>query len=146
MGSSRNMPGEGSGKDLPESGFTGKYGKGKIEGGGFMNKGGATVRKMVGPGKGSAGWNKLWPVLPDKGAKKINGTVKKGVSSKTYNVGSSTSPSGANPDVGTILFGGTGGGGDQVIPVEKVSFLSSIPTIVWVILAVGGGYFLLKKM
>jgi hypothetical protein len=75
------------------------------------------------------------------------GTVgKKSVGKKTYNVGTDTSPSGANPDVGAILYGGPGGGGDQVVPTEKVSFLSSIPTIVWIILAVGGGYFLLKKM
>ena len=136
MGSSRNMQGEGSGKDLPESEFTGKYGAGKTEGGGFMNKGGTeTVRKMFGPGKGS--------VNPDWKGK---GAVKKGVSSKTYNVGSSTSPSGANPAVGTILYGGTGGGGTGIIPEEKVSFLSSIPTIVWVILAVAGGWFLIKSL
>lgn len=69
---------------------------------------------------------------------------------KNYNVGTKTSPSTSNPAVadilGATLYGGTGGGGDQVVPTEKVSFLSSIPTIVWVILAVGGGYFLLKKM
>jgi hypothetical protein len=136
-GSGKNDPSEGSGKN--SSGNIGTSGTGTTQGGGSMWKGKETFRLMVGPGNGSSGFDEI-----ASAKKRTVGKVSFG--KKHYNVGTNTSPSGVDPSVGTILFGGTGGGGNQIVPTEKVSFLSSIPTIVWIILAVGGGYFLLKKM
>jgi len=119
-----------------------------------------TVRKFFtgsNTGRRDIGW------LPEYPPKKINwesinaayghdvksvGTVsvsvkavkKASLNNKKYNVGTSTA---ADPTVNPVLYGG-GGGGVMVTP-EKESFLSSIPSIVWIILAVGGAWYVLKS-
>ena len=66
------------------------------------------------------------------------------LSNKVYNVGTSTVPdlSAANAASGILMGGGSGGGYTYGEEEGGGSFLSSIPSIVWIILAIGGGLFL----
>jgi len=68
------------------------------------------------------------------------------LSNKNYNVGGSTSPATGTPASG-IIFGAGGGGGGYAYEAEaeEGTFLSNIPSIVWIILAVAGGWFLIKS-
>jgi len=128
---------KGEGKNLPESSFTGKYGTGYTGNGGSSGwKDTTTKRLSYGPGNGSEGYDV-------SGA--ISKIIKKAtLSNRKYNVGTSTTADPTvNPTLNPILYGG-GGGGVMVTP-EKPSFLSSIPSIVWIILAAGGAWYVLKS-
>lgn len=139
---------EGSTRDSPESEFKGTYGKGKIEGAGSLWKTSATKRISFGPGNGRSAYD----VSPgDDAAKKLAriAAIKKArLNNKKSNVGTSTTAdAAASPALSSLLTGGGGyGSGYLAESAGNGGFsFSDIPSIVWIILAVGAGYWLIKS-
>lgn len=73
------------------------------------------------------------------------------LNNKKYNVRTSTTPVGPSSAsaVAPILYGGTGGGGyygsAEMLESGGGFSLSDIPSIVWIVLAVGAGWFLIAS-
>lgn len=82
-----------------------------------------------------------------KKAARIAAIKKAALNNKKYNVGTSTAADAtATPALSSLLGGGGYGGGYYTEGGESGGFsLSDIPSIVWIILAVGAGYWLIKS-